>query len=329
MNNLAGAYRDTGQTDRALALFRQTLERTKTKFGPDHPRTLTILNNLALAHKVAGELGRALPLYEEALAKRKAKLGPDHPSTLMTLNNLALAYVADGRVAEALPLFEEALKGRTAKFGAGHPLTRASQRGLELTRSLQRAADRYQRALADEGADHAGTLAARLQMAMLLRELTALGAAADHMRAVYAIRRRALGAEHPLTLSCRLELARTQMGQRRYAEAEAHLGAWLAAREKQQPDDWLRFRVMSLLGEVLLDQQRFAEAEPLLVRGYEGLRQRRARLPGDGRVILTEALERLVRLHDTWGKQDEAARWRNELEDLRAQPQAKPRQRQP
>jgi hypothetical protein len=35
-------------------------------------------------------------------------------------------------------------------------------------------------------------------------------------------------------------------------------------------------------------------------------------------VRLTEALERLVQLYDGWGKRDEAARWRAELEARKA-----------
>ena len=35
-----------------------------------------------------------------------------------------------------------------------------------------------------------------------------------------------------------------------------------------------------------------------------------------GKARLTEALERLVQLYDAWGKNDEAAKWRQEWEAL-------------
>jgi hypothetical protein len=44
------------------------------------------------------------------------------------------------------------------------------------------------------------------------------------------------------------------------------------------------------------------------------------------RERLTEALGRLVQLYDAWGKKDEAAKWRKELEEAKppAKPPAKP-----
>jgi hypothetical protein len=50
------------------------------------------------------------------------------------------------------------------------------------------------------------------------------------------------------------------------------LRACLAIREKKLPDDWRRFNAQSLLGGSLLGQQKYAEAEPLLVQGYEGMK---------------------------------------------------------
>ena len=48
-----------------------------------------------------------------------------------------------------------------------------------------------------------------------------------------------------------------------------------------------------MLGGALLGQKKYAEAEPLLLAGYEGMKQREAKIPPEGKVRLTEALERL------------------------------------
>ena len=40
------------------------------------------------------------------------------------------------------------------------------------------------------------------------------------------------------------------------------------------PDDWGTFYTRSMLGFSLLGQKKFVEAEPLLVSGYEGMKQR-------------------------------------------------------
>ena len=51
----------------------------------------------------------------------------------------------------------------------------------------------------------------------------------------------------------------------------------------------------------------------LLLAGYEGMKQRKAKIPNEGKLRLTEALDRLVQLYDALGKKDESAKWRKEL----------------
>ncbi len=48
--------------------------------------------------------------------------------------------------------------------------------------------------------------------------------------------------------------------------------------------------------------------------GYEGIKQREAKIPPPGKVRLTEALERLIQVSEAMDKKDEAAKWRKELE---------------
>jgi hypothetical protein len=53
----------------------------------------------------------------------------------------------------------------------------------------------------------------------------------------------------------------------------------LIIREKKIPDDFFTFNARSMLGGSLLGQKKYAEAEPLLLSAYEGLRQREDRIP--------------------------------------------------
>jgi eukaryotic-like serine/threonine-protein kinase len=104
----------------------------------------------------------------------------------------------------------------------------------------------------------------------------------------------------------------------------------LAIQEKKQPDAWTTFNTQSILGVALLVQKKYADAEPLLRKGYEGLKQRAAQIPPQSKqVCLTRALERLVRLYDAWDRPEEAARWRKELEarTKAAEKAAKPREK--
>ena len=79
------------------------------------------------------------------------------------------------------------------------------------------------------------------------------------------------------------------------------------------PDDWSRFDATSQLGGALLGRKKYAEAEPLIVQGYEGMKAREARISPLGKPRLTEAAERVVRLYEEWGKKDKAAEWRTRL----------------
>ncbi len=92
----------------------------------------------------------------------------------------------------------------------------------------------------------------------------------------------------------------------------------LAVREKTQPDAWQTFNTKSLLGGALLGQKKYADAEPLLLAGYEGMKQREKTIPEQGKVRIPEAIERLVQLYEATGKKDDAAKWRKELAAAKA-----------
>jgi hypothetical protein len=65
------------------------------------------------------------------------------------------------------------------------------------------------------------------------------------------------------------------------------------------------------------DQKKYGDAETLLVRGCEGLKQRQAEMPSRIRTArLKEAVERLVALYDSTGNKAEAAVWRRKLDEV-------------
>jgi eukaryotic-like serine/threonine-protein kinase len=70
----------------------------------------------------------------------------------------------------------------------------------------------------------------------------------------------------------------------------------------------------SVCGCAALSQEKYAEAEPLLLEGCEGLQQRAAKIPPQARPRLREALERLVQLYEATGNVEKADVWRRQLE---------------
>ena len=69
----------------------------------------------------------------------------------------------------------------------------------------------------------------------------------------------------------------------------------------------------SLLGGCLLSQKKYAEAEPQLLAGYEGMKQREQKMYAQDKFLLTEALERLVQLYEATGNKARADEWRKKL----------------
>ena len=98
-----------------------------------------------------------------------------------------------------------------------------------------------------------------------------------------------------------------------YPAAETYLRECLMIRDKALPDDWLLFSTKSMLGGALAGQKKFPEAEPLLLEGYSGMKDREAKIPPAAKPRLAEAIRRLVDLYTAWDKPEEAAKWRVKL----------------
>jgi serine/threonine protein kinase len=72
----------------------------------------------------------------------------------------------------------------------------------------------------------------------------------------------------------------------------------------------------SMLGGALLGQQRYAEAEPHLLKAYEGMQAYEKSIPRAQRRRLAESAERLVSLYTALDKQNEVDKWKSEAAAL-------------
>jgi hypothetical protein len=194
------------------------------------------------------------------------------------MNNLAVGYQAARQLDKALPLFEETLKLRKAKLGPDHPDT------LNSIGNLGKA---Y--AEAKQGDKAATTLAAFI----------------DGMR-----KRAPKDSSQFVGLLAQVGHELLSCGQQ--AAAEALLGECLTMRAKTQPDDWTTFNTMSMLGGAMLGQKKYAEAEPLLLKGYEGMKAQEEKVPPQGKIRLPEAIDRLIELYTLTNRPEETKKWRAE-----------------
>jgi hypothetical protein len=104
------------------------------------------------------------------------------------------------------------------------------------------------------------------------------------------------------------------LSQERYAEAESLVREALAYYEKELPDNPSHFLWVSQLGEALLGQHKYAEAEPLILQGYEGLKQRQATRFIEKRQ-LAEASQRVVGFYEETNQPEKAREWREKLKE--------------
>ena len=105
-------------------------------------------------------------------------------------------------------------------------------------------------------------------------------------------------------------LGRSLQAQGNAAAAEPLFRESLALRKQfMPPDHWLIAASESVLGECVMKQNRFAEAEPLLLRGHERL----SALLGEKHDRTQEAVQRLIALYIAWNKPNQASRYRVHL----------------
>jgi serine/threonine protein kinase len=345
-NNLALAYQTAGRKE-SIPLFEQTLKQLEATLGPDDPDTLSTRNNLAVAYRFSGRVADAIPLLEQTVKQREVQFGIDHPDTLQSCYNLADAYRFSGRIAEAIRLHEQTLKQLEATLGPDHPQAHHSRHYLimayvaagrlddasrmrEQNRKLLKVdggtwqllktfADRYREARVQKGEEAVETLEILDKYAWQLGQSGQWEEAAKEYRRLLAAGLRA----H------RAGTRRAEQWATDYLQFVANTGcadteATASARDilcpspsllrrKIQIHDWTVYDKRWRLGGLLLSWKKYAEAEPLLLNGYQGLKECRDKIPAKNKGSLTRALERLIGLYEATDKKDQADKWREEL----------------
>jgi tetratricopeptide (TPR) repeat protein len=238
------------------------------------------MSNLALDYQQEGRHSEAVPLFRQTLELRQAKLGRDHPETVGSLMSLGQAYRNAERLAEAIPVFEQALKIRHVKLGADHPDTFKSM--INLAQTLE-ASDRY------------------FEAEVLWNDMLTL-------------QRQKLPVGDIALAETLNWLATNLRRQQRTAEAEPLFRECLAIREAQLPDDWVTFNTRSHLGSALIGLKKYAEAEPLILSGYNELKAREGQIPARSRARIIEgAGQRIIQLYKGWSQPEKVKQWRQRL----------------
>jgi tetratricopeptide (TPR) repeat protein len=327
MSNLAGAYRAAGRLDLALPLSEEALKLIKAKLGPEHPITLASMNDLAGVYRAAGKFDQAVPLSEETLRLRKAKHGPEHLDTLQSMNNLAVAYWSTNQLDKSVPLFEDVLTRQEAKLGRQHHDTQLTVANLGVN---FKDAGRLQEAIPLlEEAYHASHRFPNLRRigAPLLDAYVKAGNTSEAVGLVQELlaeTRKTVPHDSPQLASVLAQAGLTLLTVKAWNEAEPILRECLTLRAKLAADaipqvlPWQVANVRSMLGGALSGQEKFADAEPLLLAGYAGLKENESTIPPEAKIRPAEALQRLLDFYTATGQAEKADEWRKKLEETKA-----------
>jgi tetratricopeptide (TPR) repeat protein len=295
----------------AVTHLERALKLRQAQLGSDHPDTLASMDHLASAYLFVGRHQEAIALCQRGLESVKATLGPDHPETLAIMTRLARAYWWAGRWDISVPLYEQVLDKRRNVCGPTHPNTLTDMHWLALNyldvgrfkdsmtlhAKILNGFDIWRMLTFAQACQRAGDLERADQ---LLREALAQNRKREDSLVRRNTRANALG-----------WLALNLLLQERHGDAERIAREALAI---TQIELFRHFYWTSVLGAALLGQKKYADAEPLLLQGYEGMKQRETGVPkGERRRLLTDAGEWVARFYEVTGQPEKARAWREKL----------------
>jgi hypothetical protein len=121
------------------------------------------------------------------------------------------------------------------------------------------------------------------------------------------------GEDHRRVVELHFRLARLAMEKGETSDAEELFARYIdKRRQSSSENDWRAAWAEGMRGECLFAEQRYAEAETLFVHSYAILRAS-DEAPAERK---REALQRLIKLHETCGEPREADRYRAQLREV-------------
>jgi serine/threonine protein kinase/tetratricopeptide (TPR) repeat protein len=273
MSRLAGSYQWLSRHSESIALRQQALESTRAILGPDHPETRQCVRALAYAYLCGGKLEASARLLEQVLEQQRAIDGATHPATLGAMHQLAWVYGLMGRLEESLALHEKVFVLRSAGYGSDYVL---------------------------------------MQYVCVCQWAGKYDQADKPLREALKLRQPDRGSVRERTATANLLglLALNLLLQERYNEAEPF------AREAVAMNRTEEFKYpywVSILGAVFLGQKKYAEAEPLLLKGYEGMKHWQ-NLNLESKWRMAEVGRWIIYLYDASNQPEKARMWRTKLE---------------
>jgi serine/threonine protein kinase len=323
----AGPFNETAR--KAMRLFDRTLELRRQVLGDDHRDTLATMHMAAVSIQLQGpdangrrRMEQAQALLKEAATRSARAHGNEDRQTIQVMAEYGYVLAQNGQLVEAEELLTRSLIVAKA-FGDEDPLSVVVKEKLCFTYLLgndlaraeplgRQALAAYRRLLGRHHFITAWVLVNQIRVYQLQEQWAEAAPLVDELLTTEAPQR-ILGLEFR---------GRQLLAERKYVESEAFLRQLLDGQTKARPDSEESFRAQCVLGASLIGQERYAEAERLILQGYTEMKRFwdvQAEPATPFRALHeVEAVTWLIQLYDAWEKPDEAENWRHELISLRA-----------
>jgi len=310
---------EQGKVSQAESYFREAMEGQIRILGYNDPATFRSMNNYGAILYYQSKFDEAEKYWREALEGRRRVLGETHSETLSSINNLAALLQGRGKLHEAEKLYREGIEIVSRSRGEDHPdyfllqgnlgqLLFEQERLTEGEAHLQKALEGDRRIL---GERHPQTLRSLFNICELRLKQGALTDAESCYREVLDGRRHALSKESLEIADAMLDLSIVLNKQERYAEAEPLAREVLERASKPNPL-FTKDQAMRILGESLVGQKKFNEAESILLERLTSL----SGDEGSSAENRQEAIEQIIELYANWGKSEKAAEWKKNLSSI-------------
>ncbi|TWU58489.1 Serine/threonine-protein kinase Pkn1 [Rubripirellula tenax] len=318
---LAQVYCEQDRFEDAVPLLEDLVERLKRLRGSEYSTTLDAMNALGWACMHQGRFVDAENVLAEAVTTRRRLSLRDSP-TVRVMGNLAIVYQRMGKLEKSIEQDTETFELAMDVVGPSHPETLSCLVRLGLSFLDGGRIDEGQVQL-EKALDASKSLPGAFKIAGVLA--TSWKDAGDSVKArSWTDRQAQIARNNSVAGGSKLSVVLAECGTRLLAmrffnDAEQYLRESIGDREADAPKDWTTYDTQSKLGEALFGQQRYGEAEPLLLEAFEGLKQH-SEGTGDGRKAdlgpaLLRAINRLIAFYEAIENADEATRWRQKMAD--------------
>ncbi len=307
LNNLAGLVRANKQFAEAEVLYEQSLKIRRELYGDEHPAIAIILNNLAALLGETGKTEASIVYYRESLAMRQRLYEPGHPSIAIGMLRLASSLSSISQYSEAESLLNQALAIYQQLYDDDNfnVLRAMSNLGVLTTKSgnYDTSVAAFKKVI--EGfhkiysGDHANIVTIMNNLAIAQMLSGQLTAAEETLRHSREMEHRLNGDTSAKMAEILVTTATVEIRQGNYQPAEQ------LAREALDiytpildEGHWRIAMTNSVIASALTGQQKFEQAESILLQSYPVVMQEK----GKDVYLANQVVERMIQLYSAWDK---------------------------